>query len=392
MIAGESLVILAQVLLLLLTAWKLIELARRRDRARLDVALLLGTLAVAVGVDLLERSTGADLGSLRRAAPVAAVAHPLLLLRLVDHFRPVPRWVVGTALGAVLVSWALLLAADSHGVAATVVVALLFAAGTLYATRALLLGARHGQGVSRRRMRLVGAGAVLVALLALIHGAGLLSPALGARLATATQVGALGAAICYGLGLAPPPWLSRAWQQEEVLQFLRAAAGQAGEETETALTRLCRTARHAVGGQAAALARWNEGRGRLELELRGERALVGGPLPADGLIGRHWTFRRPFVAASRTQVRQACQRVAPGLDCGAILGVPLITPARVWGLLLVFVRRGPLAPEEELRLLSLLAQHTAVFLDYAALVEQLRRENAALRGEPVQDEPPLDES
>ena len=45
---------------------------------------------------------------------------------------------------------------------------------------------------------------------------------------------------------------------------------------------------------------------------------------------------------------------------------------RVWGLLLIFVRRSPLMPDEELRLLSLFAEQSALALDYAALIEQLR--------------------
>jgi GAF domain-containing protein len=206
-----------------------------------------------------------------------------------------------------------------------------------------------------------------------------------------TQALALLAMAAYALGLAPPSWLSRSWQQADVQQFLRASTGTAGESTDQTLTRLCQTARHAVGGEAAALARWNESRQRLELELRGERALVGGPLPADGLVAREWTFRRPFVAASRKEVHTACRRIAPGLDCDAILGVPLVTPTRVWGLLLVFLRRGPVLPAEDLRLLSLLTEHSAVILDYAALVAQLRRDNAGLRGESPPEEPSFDD-
>jgi hypothetical protein len=57
----------------------------------------------------------------------------------------------------------------------------------------------------------------------------------------------------------------------------------------------------------------------------------------------------------------------------------------------VFLRRGPVLPEEDLRLLSLVTEHTAVLLDHAALVEGLRRDIAELRGEPIADETPLDE-
>jgi hypothetical protein len=314
------------------------------------------------------------------------------MLRLVDHFRTVPRWISWLVFTGILTSWGLLLATPAPFAAqGAVAVSVIFALSLLYGARALVAGARHALSVIRRRMSLLGAGAIVVVLLAslqaltfAIHDIPYVTPL--------TQVGLLAAGVLYSLGLAPPPWLSRAWQQADMQQFLRATTGSAGESTERTLTRLCDTARHAVGGQAVALARWNDERKRLELELRGERALVGGPLPADGLVARQWTFRRPFVADDHKQVRDACLRMAPGLDCTALLGVPLVTPTRVWGLLIIFLRRGPILPDEDLRLLSLITEHTAVLLDHGALLESLRRENSVLRGEPVPDETPVDES
>lgn len=251
-------------------------------------------------------------------------------------------------------------------------------------------GARRAQGVVRRRIGLVAAGALLFALLAALSGLEARQLGGGDLGRGLTEVTTLGVALCYFLGFAPPLWLARAWQLTELQEFIRASAGAPGEATEVALKRLCQMARHSVGGLAAAVARWEEGAGRLELVTRGERALVGGPLPADSLVASQWTFRRPFVANNRREVREACRRLAPGLDCDTLLGVPLLTRTRAWGLLLVFLRRSPLFPDEDLRLLTLFAEHSAVALDNAAVIEQLRRENAALRGEPVAD--PQDEA
>jgi hypothetical protein len=382
---------LAQALVLLLTLWLCIDWARRRNVARLDAALLMVSVAVAVGLDLWRDLTGSASAVVGHIVVTAIVLHPLLLLRLVSHFRAVPGWILGCAGAAFVISTGLIWVEEAVVAdAADVTLPLLFALFLAYGARSLVTGARHAQGVVRRRMGLVAAGALLVALSALL----LLVDSVGAvpGLRPALPVLLLGAAILYTLGLASPPWLARAWQQTDVQQFLRASAGSAGETTDTVLRRLCSTARHAAGGQAAAFARWNEERKRLELELRGERALVGGPLPADGLVARQWTFRRPFVADDRSEVREACLRMAPGLECDALLGVPIITPARVWGLLIVFLRRAPALPDEDLRLLSLVTEHTAVLLDQASLVEQLRRQIAELRGEPVVDDTPLDES
>ncbi|MDA0333952.1 MAG: GAF domain-containing protein [bacterium] len=392
MSAGDFLVLLAQTLLLVVTCWKLAEWARRRDGARRDVALLLLSFAIGVVLHWLQAYGGVELGIVAHVIPMVVVLHPLLMLRLADHFRTVPRWISALIMFGVLASWAMLLATPpafaTHAAAA---VRLIFSFSLLYATRALVAGARHAQGVVRRRMGLLGAGAIVIVLLAVLHALAFLTGGLP-QIDGLTQVGLLAATALYSLGLAPPAWLSRSWQQADVQQFLLGSTSSVGESTDRTLARLCSTALHATGGQAAALASWNAEKRRLELELRGERALVGGPLPADGLVARNWTFRRPFVADNRKQVREACLRMAPGLDCTALLGVPLITPSRVWGLVIVFLRRGPVLPDEDLRLLTLITEHTAVMLDQAALVESLRREIAHLRGEPIPDETPFDES
>jgi len=390
--AGDFLVHLAQGLLLLLSVWKLVEWGRRRDGARRDIALLVLALGVAVGTQWLQQSGMLTAALAAQIIPMAIVLHPLLMLRLVDHFRSVPRWISGLVIAGVVACWALVLTSQpAFETEAAIALRIIFALSLLYAGRALVYGARHAQGVVRRRMGLVGAGASVIVLLAALHALDLMVSGLPYA-DTATQIGLLAAAALYALGLAPPTWLSRSWQQADVQQFLRASAASVGETPDSTISRLCSTALHAAGGQAAALASWNEDRHRLELELRGERALVGGPLPADGLVARNWTFRRPFVVDNRKEVREACLRMAPGLDCTALLGVPLITPSRVWGLLIVFLRRGPVLPDEDLRLLTMITEHTAVLLDHAALVGDLRRQIAELRGESMPDETPFDES
>ena len=322
---GEFLVRLAQGLILLLTLWKLIEWARRRGSARLDVALLLLTLAIGVGLNWVETDTGFDLGVLKHAIPMVVLLHPLLMLRLVDHFRTVPRWISGLVFTGIVTSWGLLLATpEPFATQGVVAVSVIFALSRLYGARALVAGARHAPNVVQRRMSLLGAGAIVVVLLASLQA---LTFAIGhiPYVTPLTQVGLLAAAVLYSLGLAPPPWLSRAWRQADVQQFLQATAGSAGEPTERTLRRLCDTARHAVGGQAVALARWNDKRKRLELELRGERALVGGPLPADGLV-----FDLVYDPVETPLLKAAKERGAKTLSGLAMLVYQAAESFRIW--------------------------------------------------------------
>lgn len=372
MSVGEFLALCGELLLLIITILTCIDLARVRDRARLDIALVFIALAVDVIIRLLPRA-GVDVAGIAVVQPLARLAHPYLLLRLVDHFRPIRGLVSWGTLVLVIAAGGFLSFApasllDSWSWAVTVLFALL----TLYAAGALGSAAQRGQSVIERRMKLIAGGALVFAVVLAARATADLLTAAAPLAEEITRVGPLLMAALYYLGFTTPIWLSRAWQHEELLDFIRSSGGSPGESSRTALNRLCSTSRHAVGGLAAAVCRWEDDRQRLVLDAFGERALVGGPIAFDSLISERWRFRQPFVEDRAREVREACRRLAPGLDCEALIGVPLVTTSRVWGLLLIFVRRSPLMPDEELRLLSLFAEHSALALDNAALIERLR--------------------
>lgn len=372
MSVGEFLALCGEILLIIITILTCVDLARVRDRARLDIALVFIALAIDVIPRLLPR-LGVQLDGLHVVQPLARLAHPFLLLRLVDHFRPIRGFVSWGTLLLVLGAWGFLIfAPDAIVFSWGWTITILFALLTLYAAGALASAAQRGQSVIERRMKLIAGGALVFAVLLAARAIAELITDVAPLAEEITQVGPLLMAALYYLGFTPPIWLSRAWQHEELLEFIRSSGGSPGESSRTALDRLCSTSRHAAGGLAASICRWEDDRQRLVLDAFGERALVGGPIAYDSLISEHWRFRRPFVEDRAKEVLEACRRLAPGLDCEALIGVPLVTTSRVWGLLLIFLRRSPLMPDEELRLLSLFAEHSALALDNAALIEKLR--------------------
>ncbi|MEE2658461.1 MAG: GAF domain-containing protein [Candidatus Latescibacterota bacterium] len=368
---------MSQVLVLGIAGLSLIELAWHRDRARLEIAFVLLSLAIAAAAQLW--GGGSPFAQL--ATELALVAHPYLLVRLLDRFRPLPKWLPWTAVGVMVASWAtwtaLLFTPPVYKIYAGPAIAVLFSAALLYAVAGLVTGARLGQGIDRRRVILVGIGAALFAVVVALR----MSQADSSSPTVATIEPALASCIpvLYYLGFLTPPWLSRSWQHRELLDFLRTASGRPEEQTEVILTRLCQVARHAVGGEGVAFAHWIPEEGRLDLDSLGERALVGGPIPDGILVNEYWKYRRPFVDDRRGEVRQACHRLAPGLQSEALIGIPVVTHTRVYGLVLVFLRRGPLFPNEDLRLLTLFAENSGSALDYADRIRQLRELGAQHR-------------
>ena len=86
MSVGDFLALCGEILLLFITVLTCVDLARVRDRARLDIALVFIALAIDVVPRLLPR-LGIEPGLLTLDQPLASVVHPYLLLRLVDHFQ-----------------------------------------------------------------------------------------------------------------------------------------------------------------------------------------------------------------------------------------------------------------------------------------------------------------
>ena len=219
MSVGDFLALCGEILLLVITVFTCIDLARVRDRARIDIALVFVALAIDVILRLLPR-LGVDPGLLSLVQPLARLAHPYLLLRLVDHFRPIRGLVSWGALVLVAAAWGFLLFAPEVTVtswewAVTAVFALL----TLYSAGALASAAERGQSVIQRRMKLIAGGALVFAVLLAAQVTAALIDSLASTAAEINRVGPLVMAALYYFGFTTPVWLSRAWQHAELSDF-----------------------------------------------------------------------------------------------------------------------------------------------------------------------------
>lgn len=94
----------------LIAVLTLVDFLRHRDRARLDIALAFGALAAIIAIQGMTGITGLQAPWLSTIGALMLLAHPYLLLRLVQHFRPVRRAIVWVALGGMVASWAILIA------------------------------------------------------------------------------------------------------------------------------------------------------------------------------------------------------------------------------------------------------------------------------------------
>jgi signal transduction histidine kinase len=361
--------------LLLIAALTLVDLIRHRDQARIDIALMFGALAAIVLLQGLTTVTRRQVPWLGQVGAILLLAQPYLLLRLVQHFRPVPWSVQLVALGGMVISWTILGAIPAPlppPLALLIVAYFVYVEG--YAAVAFARGALRTGGVTHHRLLLAAIGSGMLALVLLLAGVNIALPAGTGITAPLSRLLALLCMLSYYLGFVPPRWLRHAWQLAELQRFLQAMAGRAtGERVTTTLNQLCLTGTRAVGGLAAAVALCDTSSQQLTIRASsGHPALAGSLLASSGAIGRAWHARQPTVARTPADFDIDLVPLA-----AALLVVPIATAERAWGLLVVFLNRGPLFATDDLNLLALLTEQSAITLDNADLQREIvERERA----------------
>lgn len=378
----DFLQLVTQVTLVLLAIVTLRDYLRSRDESRADIVLMFWALGIIVISQWLQDVTRFAPPWLATLTQIALVAHPYLLLRLVQHFRSVPNPIRWTALGGMVLSWLiLLLSPETLPIAAIFFIVVYFVFVEGYATVAFLVGARQTRGVTHWRLLLAAAGSGFLALLIFAAGVSLAVPAAAGIISPLNRLFGLLAILSYYGGFAPPRWLSRTWQLSELYYFLgQTPEPQSGEQPEPVLERLCRATAGAIGGLAAAAALWDEQEKQLLVHASTDPFRLPAGLALSSWLTEAWRAREPLLAQIPADIA-----VEEAPLAGAVLAVPIMTREYAWGLLVLFSRRLPLFATDDLALMALLAEQTAVALGYTSLlagqrrlIEQLRQRTAQL--------------
>ena len=170
-----------QAVALLIAFLTFVDFLRHRDQARLDVMLMFGDLAAIVVIQLLTSAAGGAPRWTSLLSSFLLVAHPYLLLRLVQRFRPVPRWLQWFALGGLLISSLVLVAVPAPLPAlVTLLIIAYFIFLEAYDTVAFVRGAWTTSGVTHWRMALAACGSGLIAAIILVLGIVVAFPATAA--------------------------------------------------------------------------------------------------------------------------------------------------------------------------------------------------------------------
>jgi PAS domain S-box-containing protein len=361
MTTTEILANLTRITLVVTALVTLVDLIRHRDRARLDIHMMFAGLAIVTTLSqltlpdpilqLISRTVGTGL----------LVAHPYFLLRLVAHFRPVPRLVQRAVLGGLIVSLLMILFAKylPKGPAAGLLLVAYFLLVEGYAITAFVAQARATRGVSRWRCGLAASGSLALGLVLFVIGLNVFLKLPKETLAPFNLTCALAIAGCYFVGFAPPRWVRRSWQLGELHRFLLQTMAQPeNAEDASALDQLCSAATDAVGGVAGLAVSWDDNSEVFRVRSGNPIASLGAPFPLENKqLVESWKAKKPVFVPGPFEGEMG--RLLTKIDANSILAVPIATVDFTWGLLLVAMRTGALFPQDDLALLAVMAEKSA---------------------------------
>ncbi len=333
------------------------------------------------------------------------LAQPYLLLRLARYFRPVRPLIQRAALIGLALSWAALLMLQAEQtlptwvtLAAAFLLITYFAVVEIYAAWLLIQGALTTTGITRQRLRLASLGSGLLALVFLFLGIliGILTvlpatlqpvvqPVVQLVVAPLLQVVLTLSGLSYYFGFAPPRWLRRNWQLQELHQFLRQTSNQVDQLPATVFDHLSEAALRTVGGAGTVTARWDPKAGQLQIDKAEDLPFT--VLSINDSLGTPdlaWHQRQARLARVPAEVGPEVALWAAQWDARVVFIIPILSALQPWGILIVALRYEPLFAADDLELLTLLAGQAATALDHAKLIEDLQTINQSLEGRVAQ--------
>jgi signal transduction histidine kinase len=372
--ANQLLQVLTNVAFLLVFATVLVRAVRRPSRESVDVALFFGAPAVSITQSWVMQALGIQNPTLSLISGALILAMPPLTLRAIQGFTALPRLVVPAA----VVMWSLatislLVAASPMPQPLILLILVYFMVFEGYAGFAVLRATRRARGVTRRRLQLIAAGTLLLAITILCAGGAAALPFLRAL----TLPLALSSALAYLLGFAPPGPLRNAWRSPQVFEFVWRTNRLVGEAASQLVNAgLARATADAMGTAEAAVGVWD---------------------PSNEAILRFWTTRvdardRPIDSPSAIAFReqrptivvddpQGDRRIPPELQAlgmRAIHSVPITVGSRKIGVLSVYLPGVSIFLDDETALLQLLAEQCGVVLEHRRLFDEVTTLNRTL--------------
>lgn len=340
---------------------------RSPRRVNIDIALFFSLPMLIVVFTLLAPPAGSLLSYL---VVILLLALPYMLIRLVDDFADVPKWLLYTSevLLALIVVGTVALGSKQPDWFVTIELFYLIVF-LAYGVVGFARQSQRTRGVTRRRMRSAAAGSIALCLVFVFSGLARAAPQFAGLWSTLSQLSSLASGVSYFLGFTPPEILRRAWQEPELRAFLgRAARLPRLPDTQAILAEMESGAAASLGAPHASVGLWSEARQALSFGAGDEQVDVA-PTPLSA-VGRAFLNQKPVFTADAPRDNPAVADALRKYGATALLVAPITAGGRKLGVLTVYAPQAPIFAEDDLALVQLLADQAAVILESRALIDE----------------------
>ncbi len=371
------------------------------ERARIDVALLFGALALTVAIQEIRLISCATSDCIYLPwndvlSTFLVLLVPYALLRLVDDVADVPPWQMWISLVVLITVGASFIVASLGGSppppALVWLLTLYIVVATVYAAWAFARRALGTRGITRRRMTAVAWGCGLVAAAIVLGVLASASPINEPVLTPLVRLAALISGLCFWAGFFPPNWLSQTWRLPELLGYLRptrlmaAPNAQVGIATDAiAIERLCAATAATTGARRVLLI--------LADPSRHDLYIWGMPTarmsPHEPLVERVLKARAPIVMNAVTPGRLP-EAVARAFSVGTLPRTAILAPIAGdgdnVGILAAFAEKGPMFVEDDLEVVGFFAGEAAAIVQMQHFRQSVAELEALREADRLKDE------
>ena len=359
----------------LLFAVTIVRAVRQPIRIWIETALFFGCATLLVSDSTIVRGFALHHQRGLHATNVSILlAMALLLMRLIDNMSVIPRPIehVATASFAILVvlTWA---AGDANSAHVLVPAVAYFGVVAVFSSIVMMSTGIRSSGVARRRTLAVAIGSLLLCCAAVLSGLQAAFPDVaGISHSLIDGPLALAAGLAYYIGFATPNFLREAWQDRGLREFFARTMKLARVSDVTEIVFGLETAaRRSLGGLPVCVALWDARAQVLTSVTDSEavRIFHSGEL----IEGKVFARQRPIVSTNLQRDEPSNAARYRQLDANALICVPVSSGDRRFGVLAVYGRKPPVFVEDDLMMISMMADQAAIILETHALLEQTTR-------------------
>ncbi len=350
-------------------AWTTIRSPRRSNVFALAFFALLAMVVSVNWAQALLIELSPQLGN-AIVAPLVLLM-PYVLLRLAGEFSSINPVVQRISETGLVISLVLTIYPGTENAAALLFLLAYFLLVAVYAAQRFTIAAATANGISRMRFRALSLGSILLgtALFSVILTT-LVEGIVSDVVAVIRQFMLMSAAILYFAGFSPPTMLRRAWQEPELRRFLHETRSIPREpDMGHMVAELERISAETIGAPHAAIGLYNEESGRIDFR-------VNSLAPGETIGGQAFAQGRPILSLDTLSDDPDSRELYEYGQAYAVMAAPINTDNGAIGVLSLYSANPPIFAEDDLSLLTLLADQIGILLENRRHVE-LQAELAA---------------